>query len=217
MLRTQLFIVHENAGRRHQAALLLKAQGHLHVIHQMSSVHECLVRVGHISCDLILVSATLPNDDVHKLLKHVRQQNLPVKVIVADLPNDPKEILTYIAAGAAGYVLAHEGLEAWAKQIDAVYSGRPLVSPFMAAAMMGHLSRLSQLAAGTMPQPQRYANLTKREHEILTLLGEGHANQAIANQLIITVGTVKNHVHQVLTKLNLSNRKAAGMYLAFVK
>lgn len=46
---------------------------------------------------------------------------------------------------------------------------------------------------------------------------EGHANQVIANRLIIGIGTVKNHVHHVLTKLNLSNRKAAGMYLAFVR
>jgi DNA-binding NarL/FixJ family response regulator len=59
--------------------------------------------------------------------------------------------------------------------------------------------------------------LTQREHEVLLLLGEGHPNQAIAERLIIAVGTVKNHVHNVLTKLNLSNRKAAGMYLSFVR
>lgn len=217
MTRTHIFIIHENPERLRQAAVLLNENTHLRVIHLMSSVHECLARIGLTNCDLILASATLPNDDIRKLLKHLRRQAVPAKVIVTDVPNDPKQILSYIAAGAVGYILAEEGVAAWAKQIVAVCSGQPLVSPAMAAAMMEHLTRLSQLAAGFAPHARLYANLTEREHEVLLLLGEGYANQVIANRLIIAVGTVKNHVHQVLTKLNLSNRKAAGMYLSFVK
>lgn len=174
------------------------------------------MRVGNTNCDLILASANLPNVDLRQLLKHLRQQAIPAKVIVTDLPNEPKPILTWIAAGATGYVLAHEGVHTWARQIAAVCSGQPVVSPAMAASMMIHLTRLSQLAAGSTPNHRLYASLTKREHEILTLLGKGHTNQLIATQLLLTVGTVKNHVHNVLTKLNLSNRKAAGVYLAYV-
>jgi DNA-binding NarL/FixJ family response regulator len=217
MTCNRIFIIHENPERLRQAASLLHRNTHTRVIHLMSSVHECCARVGIANCDLILASATLPKDDVQKLLKHLRQQARPAKVIVTDLPNDPKQILTYIAAGAAGYVLAQEGLGAWAKQVEAVCNGQPLVSPAMAAAMMGHLAKLSQLSARCRPHRQLYANLTTRECEVLALLGEGHPNQVIANRLIIAVGTVKNHVHHVLTKLNLSNRKAAGMYLSFVK
>lgn len=213
----RIFIIHENPDRLHQAAILLNMNTHKSVIRLMSSVHECFMRVGYTNCDLILASATLPKDDVRRLLKHLRQQAMPAKVIVTDVPNDPKQILTYIAAGAAGYVLAQEGVSAWAKQIEAVCSGQPLVSPVIAAAMIGHLAKLSQLSAGCRPHRQLYANLTTREREVLALLGEGHPNQVIAKRMIIAVGTVKNHVHQVLTKLNLSNRKAAGMYLSFVK
>jgi NarL family two-component system response regulator LiaR len=215
MPRFHIFVIHENPERLRQAAVLLNTSQR--VIHLMSSVHECLARIGPANCDLILASATLPNDDVRKLLKRLRQQSRPAKVIVTDLPNDPKQILPYIAAGAVGYVLAQEGVGAWAKQIDAVCRGQPLVSPLMAAAMMGHLSRLSYLAAGFAPHAQRHASLTTREYEVLLLLGEGHANQVIADQLIIAVGTVKNHVHNVLTKLHLNSRKAAGIYLAYVK
>lgn len=213
---TRIFIVHENLARLRQAAALLNANPSLRVIRVMNSVPECLLRVGNTNCDLILASATLPGADLRQLLKHLRQQAIPAKVIVTDLPNEPKQILTWIAAGAAGYVLIHEGLQAWSRQIDAVCSGQPVVSPAMAAAMMSHLTKLSQLTAGSTPNHCRYASLTKREHEILTLLGKGHTNQVIAKQLILTVGTVKNHVHNVLTKLNLSNRKAAGIYLAYV-
>lgn len=217
MSRLAIFIIHEKPEHLCQAATLLKMNKHLYVNHLMSSVQECLVRLSPDNCDLILVSANLPNEDVHRLLKHVRQTASRAKVIVTELPNNPKQILAYIAAGAAGYILAQEGLSAWATQIDAVARGQPVVSPVMAAAIMGHLTRLSQLAGGFTPHAQRYSTLTAREHEILLLLGEGLANQVIAKRLIIGVGTVKNHVHHVLTKLNLSSRKATGMYLAYVK
>ena len=216
MTCTRIFIIHENLARLRQAADLLNANPSLRVIHAMNSVQECLMRVGNTNCNLILASAGLPKADLRQLLKYVRQQAIPAKVIVIDLPNEPKQILAWIAAGAAGYVLSHEGLHAWTRQIAAVSSGQPVVSPAMAAAMMSHLTKLSQLAAGSTPNHCLYASLTKREHEILALLGKGHTNQVIATQLILTVGTVKNHVHNVLAKLKLSNRKAAGVYLAYV-
>ncbi|GEM_PF-1698463 len=217
MTCTHILIIHENPARLRQAAMLLKGNMHWRVIHLTDSVHEALLRVSQANRALMLVSATLPNDEARTLLKCLRQQTLPVKVIVTDLPNDPQQILTYIAAGAAGYVLAQEGVGAWAKQIDAVCSGQPLVSPAMAAAMMGHLTKLSHLVAGFAPQSRLHASLTEREYEVLLLLGEGYTNQVIAQQMIITVGTVKNHVHHVLTKLNLRSRKATGIYLAFVR
>ncbi len=218
MPRTNIFVIHENPERLQQAVVLLNTNTSLRVIHPMSSVDECLARIGPANCDLILVSATLPHDDARKLLKRLRLQSaLSPKVIVTDLPNDPKQILPYIEAGVAGYVLIQEGVGAWANQIEAVGSGQPLVSPAMAAAMMGLLSRLSHLASGITPNARLRANLTVREHEVLLLLGKGHANQVIADQLIIAVGTVKNHVHHVLTKLNLSSRKAVSIYLEYVK
>lgn len=221
MRHTRLFIIHPDPKRLHQAATLLHTHSHLRVSHVMRSVHECLARVSATNCDLILASATLPNSDVRKLLKQLRQQAIPekapIRVIVTDVPNEPKQILSYIAAGAVGYVLAQEGVGAWANQIDAVCSGQPLVSPTMAAAMMTHLTRLNKLTARFAPPARLYGNLTAREREILLLLGEGYRNQAIAKRLIIGVGTVKNHVHNLLTKLNLSNRKAVGMYLSYIK
>lgn len=217
MTRLAIFIIHEKPERLYQAALFLEKNKRLQVSHSMSSVHECLTRISDNNCDFILVSANLPNDGARSLLKHLRQAAITTKVIVTDLANNPKQILAYIAAGAVGYVLEQEGIGAWAAQIDAVYRGQPLVSPVMAAAMMAHLTHLSRLAGGLTTHAQRYSTLTAREHEILLLLGEGHANQAIANRLIIEVGTVKNHVHRVLTKLNLRSRKATGMYLAYVK
>jgi DNA-binding NarL/FixJ family response regulator len=217
MQRTRIFIVHENQALVSQAARLLNKETDLRVINLMSSVNEALARVSADNCDIILASATLPDEGALKLIKRLRQQGIPVKVIVTGLSNDPQQILAYIAAGAAGYALAQEGVQIWAKHIDAVRKGKPLVSPTVAAAMMMHLNKLSRLTARFEPKSTLYANLTERECEILKFLAEGYSNQLIADRLIIGVGTVKNHVHNVLKKLNLRSRKDAATYLSFIQ
>lgn len=217
MQRTRIFIVHENQALVSQAARLLNKETNLRVINLMSSVNETLARVSNDNCDVILASATLPEDGAVKLIKRLRQQNALAKVIVTGLSNDPQQILAYIAAGAAGYALAQEGVHLWANHITAVCKGKPLVSPTVTAAMMLHLNKLSRLTARFEPKSTLYANLTERECEILRFLAEGYSNQLIADRLIIGVGTVKNHVHNVLKKLNLRSRKDAATYLSFVQ
>ena len=217
MNRTRIFIVHENQALTSQAAGLLNKEANLRVINLMSSMNEAISRISTDNCDVILVSATLPDSGALKLIKRLRQQTVPAKILVTGLPNDPQQILNFIAAGAAGYILAQEGVQAWTKHIEAVCKGKPLVSPSVTAAMMLHLNRLSRLTARFEPKSTLFANLTERECEILKFLAEGHSNQLIADQLIIGVGTVKNHVHNVLKKLNLRSRKDAATYLSFIQ
>ena len=217
MNRTRIFIVHENQALTSQAAGLLNKEVNLRVINLMSSMNEAISRISSDNCDVILVSATLPDNGALKLIKRLRQEAVPAKILVTGLPNDPQQILNFIAAGAAGYVLAQEGVQSWVKHIEAVCKGKPLVSPTVTAAMMLHLNRLSRLTARFEPKSTLYANLTERECEILKFLAEGHSNQMIADELIIGVGTVKNHVHNVLKKLNLRSRKDAATYLSFVQ
>ncbi|MEZ4732804.1 MAG: response regulator transcription factor [Caldilineaceae bacterium] len=217
MNRTRIFIVHENQALVSQAARLLNKAADLRVINLMNSANEALARISSDNCDVILASATLPEDGALKLIKRLRQQGVPAKVIVTGLSNDPQQILTYIAAGAAGYALAQEGVQLWEKHIDAVCKGKPLVSPTVTAAMMMHLNKLSRLTARFEPKSTLYANLTERECEILKFLADGYSNQRIADKLVIGVGTVKNHVHNVLKKLNLRSRKDAATYLSFIQ
>mgnify|MGYP000602932372 CR=1 FL=1 len=217
MNRTRIFIVNENQALASQAAGLLNKDLNFRVINMMNSMNEALARISADNCDVILVSANLTDDSALKLIKRLRQLAIPTKVIVTGLSNSAQGILAYIAAGAAGYVLAQEGMQRWGKHIEAVCKGKPLVSPTVTAAMMLHLNKLSRLTARFEPKSTLYANLTERECEILKFLAEGHSNQLIADRLIIGVGTVKNHVHNVLKKLNLRSRKDAATYLSFVQ
>lgn len=82
-------------------------------------MNEAIARVSADNCDVILVSATLPDNSALKLIKRLRQEAGPAKILVTGLPNDPQQILNFIVVGAASYVLAQEGVQSWVKHKDA--------------------------------------------------------------------------------------------------
>ncbi len=217
MTRTRIFIVHENQALASQVARVLNNEADLHVMDLLVSATEALASIGNGNCDFVLVSASLPKNGALQLIKCLRQQNHPIKVIITGLEDDPKQILSYVAAGAVGYVLKQEGVPGWVKHIHAIRNGKPVISPTVTAAMMLHLNTLSQLTTRFEAKPTLYANLTERESQILPLLAEGYSNEVIAERLVIGVGTVKNHVHNVLKKLKLRSRKDASTYISFVQ
>ncbi|MEJ2559624.1 MAG: response regulator transcription factor [Anaerolineae bacterium] len=121
-------------------------------------------------------------------------------------------ILRYIEAGAAGYVLREDAVDDLLKNIRAVHSGEALASPEMTAALLAHIAELSELRPPNEYDSQEFADITPRESEVLDLIAEGLSNQEIANRLVIELGTVKNHVHSILQKLDVGSRQDAAMY-----
>lgn len=82
--------------------------------------------------------------------------------------------------------------------------------------MMARLTDLAQMFTGIESHMTDTTSLTPRELEVLELISRGCTNQQIAQQLVIEVGTVKNHVHSILEKLRVSSRGEAASYLAFI-
>jgi two-component system response regulator NreC len=217
MERIRVTIVHENSAMAGVAAAALGKGTNIRIVDHATSVLEAQARLGKGTCDVVLISGTLPAEPVMKLVKTIRQNYTPTKVIVLGLEDDPQAILRYIAAGASGYTVANEPITAALDQIHAVHNGQAKVSPAVAASMMTHVAKLSRLTARFEPKRTAYVSLTKRESEILDLLAQGYPNQVIADRLIIEVGTVKNHVHSILKKLNLRSRKDVATYMSFVQ
>lgn len=212
MTCTRLIIVHENAILAGQAARLLNNDPVLHVVDLLTSTQEALSSFGEEKCDFVLVSAALPKNGAFQLLKCLHHQNQRVKVIVTGLEDNPKQILAYMAAGAAGYSLKKEGIDAWSNQIHAVRNGKPLGSLSTTAALLHR-----QLATRDERQAPLCANLTSRECEILELWAAGNSPASIAERLIMAGNTVKHDVQNILKKLNLRSRKEVSTYLTFLQ
>jgi DNA-binding NarL/FixJ family response regulator len=119
----------------------------------------------------------------------------------------------YVEAGVNGYVLQNESVEEMLEKLQAAHEEKAIVSPVMAAALMERLTRLANLEspfAFIEARKTQFEELTTREIEVLDLIKDGCTNLEIADQLIIECGTVKNHVHNILKKLEVNNRHEAA-------
>ena len=102
-------------------------------------------------------------------------------------------------------------------RIRAAFNEEAIIDPEVAVALIDRLADLSDLLSDVGVTPEHYESLTERECEILELIADGLTNQEIADKLTIEVGTVKNHIHSIFDKLNLSNRKDAAIYLSLLQ
>ena len=167
--------------------------------------------------DVALVSTRLHDQGALRLTSAITELTPSTKVLALGLTEQKQHVLRYVEAGATGYVLKDDSLEGMIETIRAAREGKVYVSPQIAAALMERLSSLARLFSDVENSVAETTELTSRELEVLKLVGQGQTNQQIAEKLVIEVGTVKNHIHNILEKLHVSSRGEAAAYLAFIK
>jgi DNA-binding NarL/FixJ family response regulator len=181
------------------------------------SVDEALDLTAQQAYDVALVNINLPDNDALRFTRTLARTKATTKVLITGLVQSKAAVLRCIEAGAAGYILEEDSLTDLIKRMRAVYANQALVAPNMASALISRVAELkrkvTEIRAMTkstiLTQP---AELTPREWEILHLIEQGFSNQAIADKLVIELGTVKNHVHNILRKLDVQNRKHAVVF-----
>jgi len=182
-----------------------------------TNIEEALNQLRDNDIDVALVSVRLRDQGALKLTTQVSEIYPETNVLILGLTEHKERVLRYIEAGAAGYVLANDSIEGMLSKIRAINEGEAHVSPEITAAMMKRISEFAQVFAEIEMSVVESAGLTEREIEVLELIGQDLTNQEIAERLVIEVGTVKNHVHNILEKLQVSNRGEAATYLAFIR
>ena len=193
-------------------ATTLEAEDDIAVTACATSVQEAFENLD--GNDIILVSTTLPDDGALEIIRKTASSQMPAKVIALGLPNSVDHIMSYIQCGASGFVLREDPVDALLEEIRAVHAGKALVSPQFAAALMDRVAKLADYCQDAdIDVSIEKADLSNRELEVLNLVSQGKSNQEIADRLFIQVGTVKNHVHNILSKLNVSSREEAAAYL----
>ena len=131
------------------------------------------------------------------------------RILMLTMSDDETDLFEAIKAGASGYLLKDLPGEEVAAAVRKVNDGQAIIPPGMAATLLAEFTRLSQEpepVTGTAPL------LTDREVQVLRLVARGLANREIAAELVISENTVKNHVRNILEKLQLHSRMEAVMY-----
>lgn len=212
-----LLLVNESGLIGNVIRAALEDEPDLKVVASVTNAEEALKVVQEQVIDVALVSTRLPEQGALKLTSAIAQLAPSTKVLALGLTEEKKHVLRYVEAGATGYVLRDHSLEDLIETVRAAQDGKVFVSPQIAAAMMERLSNLARMFSDIENNVTDTTSLTSRELEVLELIGKGLTNQQIAEKLVIEIGTVKNHVHSILEKLNVRTRNEAAVYLAFIK
>ena len=136
-----------------------------------------------------------------------------IQLVVLGVPCDEALVVAYVEAGAMACVTEEQDLGQLLEAIRAVHRQQGYLAPDLVPALLHRLAALRRAMIDPQAAARRLEALTPREHEILGMLSQGCSNSVIAHRLRIAVGTVKNHVHNILQKLHASGRWEAAACL----
>jgi two-component system nitrate/nitrite response regulator NarL len=199
-------------------ASVLEDEADIKVAGCVTTLKDALDFIQTREVDIALVSAGLPDQGALEFTRAIIDRDLSTRVLALGLSEENKsEALRYIEAGACGYILKDSSVRELIEAIRLAQKGEAQISSRIAGAMMERLFYLARMFSAVENKMDGDVRLTSRELEVLQFIGEGLTNQEIAARLVVEVGTVKNHVHSILEKLDVSNREEAASYLAFIK
>lgn len=191
---------------------VLEGEEDIQVVGTAASIDEAVRSLDN--TDIVLVNSNLSDNGAAALLRYARNNgDRTARVIVTNLPECEEAVLRFIEQGASGYVTQDASVADVVRIIRAVNANQALLSPRIAASLMTRVATLTQLRGGPQADSSALDSLTSREREVLGLIRRGLSNSEIADELIIELGTVKNHVHSILKKLGVSSRRSAAAML----
>jgi DNA-binding NarL/FixJ family response regulator len=178
------------------------------VVGEASNGTEAVERARQLEPDVILMDVQMPELDGVAATRQIQDTCPEVKVIILTTFDDDEYVFEGLLAGAAGYLLKDVPSEQLAEAIRAAARGKAFIHPSVTRKVVAELTRLTKRDRVRREQPLAEP-LSLREMEVLALLAESLSNQEIAERLYIAPGTVKNHVSNILSKLNARDRTQA--------
>lgn len=197
----------DNRVAREALVAMLENVPEIHVVASAGADHASLAETKP---DVLLLDAGLSDDDSLLVARAVTKAMPSVKIIVLDLIPADEEIIDFVDAGVSGFIHKDTSFEEFVATIRAVAGGAKVLPPRMTEPLF------SQIAAGGAMRTREHAiedmRLTRREREVIELIGVGLGNKEIAMRLNVSTHTVKSHVRNVMEKLALHTRLQLAAY-----
>jgi two-component system nitrate/nitrite response regulator NarL len=207
----RVLLVDDQALFRKALAGLINAQLDMTVVGEADNGLDALERVRVTTPDVVVMDVNMPVAGGVEGVRAIRSAGYATKIVMLTISEDDDDLFDAIRAGANGYLLKNIRPEALFDDLRGVVRGEAPIAPGIAHKLLDALRDTPARPTPAVPR-EGDAALTRRETEILQLVAAGLSNKEIAAQLVITEGTVKNHVHNALEKLHLSNRTQAAAY-----
>lgn len=204
--RISVLLVDDQELVRYGFRLVLEAEDDIVVVGEASDGDEAVRATARLSPDVVLMDVRMPTMDGIEATKQIIARSPDTRVLVLTTYDRDEFAFGALQAGAAGFLLKNTRPEELVDAVRTVHTGESVVSPRVTAKLIEvavpHLSR-------PVDEDDRLAELSDREREIFTLVGQGLTNTEIAQRLHLSESTVKAHFGRVLLKLELSNRVQA--------
>jgi DNA-binding NarL/FixJ family response regulator len=187
---------------------LLEEQG-VDVVGEAQSGTEALVQIREVAPEVVVMDLNMPGISGVEATRQIAMVAPLTRVLVLTISDQDADVMDAILAGACGYLLKDASIEELMHGITAAAAGESLVSPTIAAKV---LQRLRATSASPREAETIRSELSDREVQVLKLIANGKDNAMIAAELHISPKTVKNHISNILMKLQIENRIQAAVY-----
>ncbi|MCH4058161.1 MAG: response regulator transcription factor [Lactobacillaceae bacterium] len=200
----KVLIVDDHEMVRLGISSYLSVQPDMEVVAEAENGAEGVTKALEVRPDAILMDVVMPVMDGIQATKEILKKWPQAKIIILTSFIDDEKVYPAIEAGAASYILKTSTAAEIAQAIRATTKGESVLEPEVTTKMMNRMAEKNQ--------PQLYEDLTAREREVLSLIAQGKSNKEIADELFITLKTVKTHVSNILAKLQVEDRTQAAIY-----
>lgn len=204
--KIEIIIADDHMMIREGLKQLLELDGTMKVIAEANDGEECLNLLNKkIHPDILLLDINMPKKNGIEVLEYIKQNKIPVKVLILTVHNEVEYLLKAVDIGIDGYLLKDSSYDELKEAIDVVISGNTYIQPSL-------LSALNESMEDYALDKEKIECLTKRELDVLRLISEGCSNKKISDELTISERTVKNHISHIFRKIDVEDRTQAAVF-----
>jgi DNA-binding NarL/FixJ family response regulator len=206
----RVLVVDDHALFRRGLEMVLAQEPDIEVVGEAGDGAEAVERAEELLPDVVLMDIRMPRRSGIEACTAIKDVVPSAQIIMLTISDEEADLYEAIKAGATGYLLKEISIDEVATAIRAVAGGQSLISPSMASKLISEFAQLVKRDDDRQQVPA--PRLTERELEVLRLVARGMNNRDIARQLFISENTVKNHIRNILEKLQLHSRMEAVVY-----
>nr|WP_281358914.1 response regulator transcription factor [Flexivirga aerilata] len=203
-------MVEDYAIYRRGLQTLLELEDDIALVDQVGTAAEGVARTVDLAPDVLVLDIYLPDGSGLEVCRAVKAAVPQIQILMLTASDEEGDLVEAIKAGATGYLLKDVAPDQLPGAIRAVAAGQALLSPSLASTLLSEFAAM--VRSGPEPHADPAPALTDREREVLRHVARGMSNRRVAEELFISENTVKNHVRNILDKLQLHSRVEAAMY-----
>ncbi len=188
---------------RHGLRMVLEVEEGIEVVAEAADGEQAVAAVEELAPDVVLMDVRMPRMGGIEATRTIRQLYPTTRIIVLTVSDEEDDLYGAVKAGANGYLLKEVSIEEVADAVRGVFAGESLISAALASKLLAEFSAQPKAVDDHVPTSPR---LTEREVNVLKLVALGYENAQIASQLGVPESTVRNHVANILSKLQLRSR-----------